>query len=399
MIKEGAKLMHTLKELEKYPSITMDEVKKSLDISVELVLDNLVEYTNHFPDSNSNNMFYPKTENVEWTTGFWTGEIWLAYEMTGYEELKKAANIQVKSFLHRITEKIDVNHHDMGFLYSPSCVAAYQLTGNEIAKKAAIMAADNLMERFIENGQYFQAWGEIGASDNSRLIIDCLLNMPLLFWASEVTGDNIYREKAEAHIKTAMNYVIRPDNSTYHTYYFDSKTGSPVKGVTHQGNRDGSAWSRGQAWGIYGAALSYKRLKDPMYLEVFKKVTDYFLTHLPEDLIPYWDFDFDTGSNEPRDSSAGAIACCGMLEMAKYMTNEDALYYTEMAKKILKALVDRCQVTDPAISSGLLLHGTYAKDSPNNPCHNRGVDECNTWGDYFFLEALVRLHKNWKPYW
>lgn len=391
--------MHTLKELEKYSSITMDEVKKSLDISVELVLHNLDEFTNHFPDSNSYNMFYPKTENVEWTTGFWTGEIWLAYEMTGHEKLKHAGNIQVESFLKRITEKIDVNHHDMGFLYSPSCVAAYQLTGNEIAKKAAIMAADNLMERFIENGQYFQAWGEIGASDNSRLIIDCLLNMPLLFWASEVTGESIYSEKAEAHIKTAMNYVIRPDNSTYHTYYFDAKTGEPMKGVTHQGNRDGSAWSRGQAWGIYGAALSYKRLKDPMYLEVFKKVTDYFLTHLPEDLIPYWDFDFDTGSDEPRDSSAGAIACCGMLEMAKYMTNEDALYYTEMAKKILKALVDRCQVTDPAISNGLLLHGTYAKDSPNNPCHNRGVDECNTWGDYFFLEALVRLHKNWKPYW
>ncbi|ABX41318.1 glycoside hydrolase family 88 protein [Lachnoclostridium phytofermentans] len=391
--------MHTLKELEKYSSITMDEVKKSLDISVELVLHNLDEFTNHFPDSNSNNMFYPKTENVEWTTGFWTGEIWLAYEMTGHEKLKHAGNIQVESFLKRIIEKVDVNHHDMGFLYSPSCVAAYQLTGNETAKKAAIMAADNLMERFIENGQYFQAWGEIGASDNSRLIIDCLLNMPLLFWASEVTGESIYSEKAEAHIKTAMNYVIRPDNSTYHTYYFDAKTGEPMKGVTHQGNRDGSAWSRGQAWGIYGAALSYKKLKDPMYLEVFKKVTDYFLEHLPEDLIPYWDFDFDTGSNEPRDSSAGAIACCGMLEMAKYMTNEDSLYYTEMAKKILKALVDRCQVTDTALSNGLLLHGTYAKDSPNNPCHNRGVDECNTWGDYFFLEALVRLHKNWKPYW
>jgi unsaturated chondroitin disaccharide hydrolase len=383
--------MQTLKKLY--------DVKKSLDISVELVIHNLEKFTNHFPDSNSYDLFYPQTENVEWTTGFWTGEIWLAYEMSGHEKLKQAGNIQVESFLKRIIDKIDVNHHDMGFLYSPSCVAAYQLTGNETAKKAAIMAADNLMERFIENGQYFQAWGEIGARDNSRLIIDCLLNMPLLFWATEVTGDSIYSEKAEAHIKTAMNYVIRPDNSTYHTYYFDVETGEPVKGVTHQGNRDGSAWSRGQAWGIYGAALSYKRLKDPMYLDVFKKVTDYFIEHLPEDLIPYWDFDFDTGSDEPRDSSAAAIACCGMLEMAKYMTEEDALHYTEMAKKILKALVESCQVASPKISNGLLLHGTYAKDSPNNPCNNRGVDECNTWGDYFFLEALVRLQKDWKPYW
>ena len=108
----------------------------------------------------------------------------------------------------------------------------------ENAKKAALMAADNLMERFQEKGRFFQAWGELGAKDNYRLIIDCLLNMPLLFWASEVTGDPKYREKATAHILTAMNCVIRPDHSTYHTYFFDPETGEPVKGVTHQGNRD-----------------------------------------------------------------------------------------------------------------------------------------------------------------
>ena len=237
--------MQTAERLEQYERITGREAEDFLARAVKLVQENLPEFTEYFPDSNSEGNFYPQTENREWTTGFWTGEIWLAYERTKDENLKKAGLIQAKSFLKRITERVDVDNHDMGFLYTPSCVVAYRLTGDETAKKAALMAADNLMERFQEKGRFFQAWGELGAKDNYRLIIDCLLNMPLLFWASEVTGDPKYREKATAHILTAMNCVIRPDHSTYHTYFFDPETGEPVKGVTHQGNRDGSAWSRG----------------------------------------------------------------------------------------------------------------------------------------------------------
>ena len=261
------------------------------------------------------------------------------------------------------------------------------------------MAADNLLGRFQEKGQFFQAWGELGARDNYRLIIDCLLNMPLLFWASEVTGNAVYREKAIAHIRTAVGCVIRPDRSTYHTYFFDPDTGKPLRGVTHQGNRDGSAWSRGQAWGIYGCALSYRAGHDPRYMEMFRDVTDYFLEHLPLDLIPYWDFDFDDPSGEPRDSSSSAIAACGMLEMAKYMEGQEASYYADMAKRLVKALCDRCAVKSREESNGLLLHGTYARDSAGNPCCDRGVDECSTWGDYFYMEALVRLTKDWEPYW
>lgn len=391
--------METLENIQKYKSVTHEEISQSCKRAIDIILDNLKRYTYCFPGPNSENHIYPCTDNIGWTTGFWSGEIWLSYEMTKLDILKKAGEIQVESFLKRILEKKDVNHHDMGFLYSPSCVAAYKLTGSEIGKKAAILAADNLMERFIENGQYFQAWGEIGAANNSRLIIDCLLNMPLLFWASEVTGRKKYSEKAKSHIRTAMKYIIRPDYSTYHTYYFDADSGKPVKGATHQGNRDDSAWSRGQAWGIYGAALSYKRLKDPEYIDIFRKVTSFFLTHLPQDLIPYWDFDFDTGSEEPRDSSAAAIACCGILEMAKYLEQEEADLYIGIARRLLKALIDHCQVPHITRANGLLLHGTYAKKTSENPQANRGVDECNIWGDYFFLEALVRLQIDWQSYW
>lgn len=391
--------MQSNEQLLTYKVITEEEVKEAKALAVSLVRANLPEFTEWFPDSNSQNQFYPKSQNVEWTTGFWTGEIWLSYEETEDEAFKKAGEIQVESFLRRIEERVDVDHHDMGFLYSPSCVAAYQLTGNETAKKAALMAADNLMSRFHEKGQFFQAWGELGAADNYRLIIDCLLNMPLLFWASEVTGDKAYREKALAHITTAMEYVIRPDCSTYHTYFFDPETGAPVRGVTHQGNRDGSAWARGQAWGIYGAAMAYRYIKNPKYIDTFEKVTAYFLRHLPQDLIPYWDFDFDDGSGEPRDSSSAAIAACGMLEMANYLPEEKAIYYTGMAKRLMLALWQRCAVKSSEESNGLLLHGTYARDSVNNPCTDRGVDECNTWGDYYYLEGLVRLSRDWKSYW
>ena len=169
--------------------------------------------------------------------------------------------------------------------------------------------------------------------------------------------------------------------------------------MTHQGNRNGSAWARGQAWGIYGSALSYRYVKEPEYLDLFFQVTDYFIQHLPEDLVPYWDFDFDTGSGEPRDSSASAIAICGILEMCKYVEPDKAAPYLDAADKMLRALMDHCANGDYKKSNGILLHGTYARDSRENTCRNIGVDECNTWGDYFYMEALTRRLKDWNLYW
>ena len=336
--------MQTIEKLLTYPEITDAEVEELLQKASEIVIGNLDDFTEVFQRANSTNGFYEPIPNASWTTGFWTGEVWLAYEKTKDERLKKTGEVHVQSFLDRIINKIEVAHHDMGFLYSPSCVAAYKLTGNEDAKKAAIMAAENLISRFQEKGQFIQAWGPLGAEDNYRLIIDCLINIPLLYWATEVTGDPKFKDIGERHVKTAMKYVIRPDHSTYHTFFFDPETGLPKKGVTHQGYRDGSAWGRGQSWGVYGAALSYASLRDPEYLEIFEKLTDFFLTHLPENLVPYWDFDFEDGSDEPRDSSCAAVVACGMLEMAKYLPEERANYYRGMARRLIKAISDHCFV-------------------------------------------------------
>ena len=155
--KERENRVQTRESLLSCETISGQQVEEALGKAVSLVEKNVEEFTDCFPDSNSCGNFYPRSEKVEWTTGFWTGEIWLAYEETGKEKLRRAGEIQVESFLERITSRIDVEHHDMGFLYSPSCVAAWKLTQNEKAKKAALMAADNLMGRFCEKGQFFQA--------------------------------------------------------------------------------------------------------------------------------------------------------------------------------------------------------------------------------------------------
>ena len=388
-----------MKDFSFLPPFTPEELQTAVAQAAAQTRSCLPRFTDKFKYSHSVHNFYEPSENTEWTTGFWTGELNLMYELTGDKDFLDAAQSQVPSYLNRIEKRIDVDHHDMGFLYTPSCVAAYKLTGNEQAKKAALAAADNLISRFQPKGRFIQAWGALGAKDNYRLIIDCLLNIPLLFWAAEITGKDEYCTVAEAHLHTSIRYVLRPDNSTFHTYFFDPDTGAPLKGVTFQGYKDDSAWARGQAWGVYGSALAYRYTKSDEAMDVFKKVTTFFLDRLPESVIPYWDFYFTEGSSEPRDSSALAIALCGMLEMAEYVDDDFAHYLKDAASRLCRRLWQDCAVKDPSVSNGQLLHGTYARKSPYNPCKNRGVDECSTWGDYFYAEALIRLQKKWNPYW
>lgn len=384
---------------EEYPEISGEEIKCALDFCTRQILHVLPEFTDKFQQAYSEKGFYPPVENTDWTTGFWTGEIWLAYEYSGDERLRKAAEIQVHDFWERIDKKISVDHHDMGFLYSPSCVAAYKLTGNKEGREAAVKAADQLISRFQPKGGFIQAWGSMDAPENYRLIIDCLLNLPLLYWASEETGDDKYRKIAEQHIHTAVANVIREDYSTWHTFFFDRETGAPDHGATCQGYRDGSAWARGQAWGVYGMALAYKYTGRKEYIDLFRGVTEYFLTHLPKDLIPYWDLEFTDGDEQPRDSSSASIAACGMLEMSAYLEPEESEHYRKIAAKIMKSLYDNYAVKDLATSNGLVLHSTYSNHSPYNTCNHYGVDECNAWGDYFYMEALTRMSVDWKPYW
>ena len=365
--------------------LTREEVTAAMDRVADQVRCNMEYFGTRFPSSATRNQTY----------GVWTGLLWLCYEYTGDDAFKNLALKNVDSFLNRVEKRIELDHHDLGFLYSLSCVAGYKLTGSAEGRKAGLLAADKLMERFQEKGGFIQAWGELGTRDNYRLIIDCLLNIPLLHWAFLETGNPVYRNAAVRHYEAACNNVIRDDASAYHTFYFDPGTGEPLKGVTRQGYSDDSAWARGQAWGIYGIPLNYRYVKDDSAFNLFQGMTNYFLNRLPEDQVCYWDLIFTDGSNQSRDSSAAAIGVCGIHEMLKYLpeVESDKNTYRHAMHCILRSLMER--YTAPEIKPGnpVLLHGVYSWHS------GKGVDEGNIWGDYYYMEALMRFYKDWNLYW
>lgn len=380
--------------------IAKAELEKALNTCARITQKNCGVYKDGiFPQIYTVNGVYPKGENYEWTPGFFTGISWLCWQHTGDDAFKTAALQQVDSFYTRVQNKYCTDNHDLGFLYTPSCTAAYMLTGNEKARQAALMAADELLLRFQEKGQFIQAWGEYGNPAHYRMIIDCLLNVPLLYWASGQTGKEVYREKALSHSKTAIKHLFRADGSTYHTFYFDPETGEPLHGETAQGYSNDTAWARGQAWGVYGLALYYRYTNDKEILPLFNKVFSYFMSHLPPNKIPYWDLSFSYPSNEPWDSSAAAVAACGMLEMGEQLGGEENEKYRKIAGEIAKSLYQNCLADGEGGKNGLLLHGVYNKKSPFNAREDAGVDESNLWGDYFWAELLTRLYTKWEPYW
>ena len=356
---------------------------------------NIVAFGDKFPGEACEKGVWPRTDNVEWTTSFWTGQLWLAWEMTGKAHYREAAERYLPSFARRIEQRIDTATHDLGFLYSLSCVSAWRLTGNEAARQSALLAADRLMERFNPTANIIQAWGDLNDPEQQgRMIIDCNMNLPLLYWATEQTGDPRFADAAKAHVMQAATYLIRDDASTFHTYYMDVATGAPRYGNTQQGYADDSCWSRGQAWGIYGFLLSYIYTGDETMIALSKRLANYFLNRLPEDYVCHWDLAL-VGTDALRDSSSAAIAVCGLLELVKHLpvTDPDRERYLEWAKGIMSSLTKHYLMGKEEKGNGLLKHSVYHLAS------NKGVDECASWGDYFYVEALVRFTQSWKLYW
>lgn len=378
------------------PAAPLDKVW--LNGALREVLDRLdamiPRFTETFPAAAAVNGIYPAVEKVDWTEGFWVGMLWLAYEATGDNKYRKTAEGLLPKFRTRLEQKVKTNTHDLGFLYSLSCVAAWKLTGNAEARSSALWAADLLYERYNRTAGIVQAWGALDdPAKQGRMIIDCNLNLPLLFWAAEETGVQWYAEAAKDHLHHAMKYLVRPDASTYHTYFMDVHTGRPLRGTTHQGYSDTSCWARGQAWAMDGFALNARYMAEPDLLDIAQKTSIYFLNHLPEDYICYWDLIFKPEDGQPRDTSAVSCAVCGLLEQLKYMTPEDALWWPwHNAVVHMMCSLRKNYLTKPG-HDGLLLHGVY-----NYP-RGMGIDTQNLWGDYFYLEALVRLKKQWNPYW
>jgi len=338
----------------------------------------------------------PEGGNRGWTTGFWPGLQWLAWELTGERGFRDAARASAADFGRRLADGQDLDTHDLGFLYTLSCVPAWERLGDEAARDAALRAAGHLMGRFLPAAGIIQAWGDLAdPAQRGRTIIDSLMNLPLLTWAGQQTGDPRYADAVRRHTGQLREHMLRADDSTFHTYYWDAETGQPRFGATEQGAHDDSCWARGQAWGIYGFALNYRATGDPALAEASRRCAGYFLGHLPADLVPCWDLAYPGDSGALRDSSAAAIAVCGLLELSGLDRDADrATHYRQAADDILDSLIAGYTPDPAGASDALLLRGVY--DMPKGI----GVDEGTLWGDYFYLEALARRTRpGWRPYW
>ena len=387
------------------PTAEVGGFAPSLSAALRTVAQNVAAFGDRYPgDTTADGVYpvraakgsFPEGSNYGWTTSFWPGMVWLAYEHTGDDTYRRAGERHVQNFADRVARGVDLDTHDLGFLYTLACVAPWRLTGDELAKKAALDAAEHLMVRFLEPAGIIQAWGDLrNPEQRGRTIIDSLMNMPLLHWASEMTGEPRFREAAVRHTIQLRDHIIRPDNTTFHTFYWDPQTGEPLRGGTEQGHADHSCWARGQAWGIYGFALGFRHTSDETFLRAAERCADYFLEHLPADQVTYWDLAFADGSGEERDSSAAAIAVCGLDEIASWLPDGPRKQrYRQGAHDILASLGAGYSTAGHPESNALLLHGIY--DKPKSV----GVDEGTLWGDYFYLEALTRfIEPAWTPYW
>ena len=352
-----------------------------------------------FPGTCSKNFRYDLGPNANWTTGMYTGCFWLAYELSGDPFFKKIAEeMHLSTYVERYENKITVDDHDVGFVFMPGCVSTYKMTGNELAKKTALdMFEYYYNTSYSHEGKFIirQHTGyKRGGEYAYRTMMDSMMNATFFFWAGETTGNSEYTKAGEDHALTTEKYLIREDGSSFHHYQFDLKTHEPRYGLTFQGHADDSCWSRGHAWGVYGFPLAYSYTKNPVFKEVHKSVSYFMLNHLPEDFLPYWDYDFTEG-DEPRDSSAGVISACGLLEMAKMMDDgePDKKLFENAAARMLNAVIDNC-TKNPDSYDGLINLVTHACPQ------KQGINECAPYGDFFYLEALLRFLKpECKRYW
>lgn len=362
-----------------------------LQALTEKVRLNMGRFGSQFPSACSQNEKYRIKNNDDWTNGFWTGMQAIAYEFSGDTDFLEGIRTNVISFQERLNNHHVLDHHDIGFLYSLSAGAYYKITKDEESKKLIIAAAEVLLKRFHHSAGFLQAWGDMKDPKEYRLIIDSLINLPLLYQASKISQDEKYKIAADKHFHHVINNIFRDNYSSHHTFFFDTENGLPLRGETFQGFSDSSCWARGQAWAILGLPLNWCRGHNFPDRILYDKVCNYFFQHLPEDSIPYWDLNFTAADKQPRDTSALAIAICGLLEARNCFTDSR---YQDIASKLLYKLKNFASASHDNNCEGLIKHGVYAFS------HNKGIDECNLWGDYYYMEALYRLYQpDWKGYW
>ena len=326
----------------------------------------------------------------EWVASFWPGQLWLAHSITGGEHFKNSARMR-RPYFNTVLQHPEWHDHDLGFLFSLSCVADYKLTGNEQSRNMALRAADFLAARWRQPMPFVMCWNPMRRDDEEfarrktcSLNIDSMQAMALLLWAASETGQASFSEIAHMHLKTSADYLIRDDGSSYHCYEFDPRTGQPVKGFTHQGYADDSCWSRGQAWAIHGFAQSYLSTGVELYRDTAAHMADYIADKLLEDGVCAWDYQLPEKEHPYRDTSAAAITSAGLYALAQgFGQGEKSLHYTRLADRLLHGLVTHHDITAVGDAQGLLKEGAAFVRLGR-------ADNMLPYGDYYYMEALMR---------
>lgn len=317
-----------------------------------------------------------------WTNGFWGGMMWLMYHETGNKKYAEIAKLSEEK-LDQCFDDYYGLHHDVGFMWLCTAAADYRLTKNADSRKRALHAANLLAGRYNPIGKFIRAWNGMETSDTRGwAIIDCMLNIPLLYWASEETEDPRFKQIAMLHADTTMENFVRPDGSCEHIVEFDPYIGGKVKTYGGQGYENGSSWTRGQTWALYGFMMSYIHTEKTEYLNTAKKVAHYFIANIPENgIIP---LDFRQPEEDPwEDSTAAAIAACGLIEIARAVPEKEKRLYLNAAIKLLKTLEETRCIWGKE-SDGIIENGSEAYHS---------LKHLNIiYGDYFFMEAIFKLN-------
>jgi unsaturated chondroitin disaccharide hydrolase len=313
-----------------------------------------------------------------WTSGFYPGILWYLYQYNSSDALKTEA----QRWTIGLESQKTAGTHDVGFMINNSFGHGYRIGKIDVYKQTVLDAAAHLASRFNPAVGATKSW-EWSDKWKYPVIVDNMMNLEMLFWAANNGGSAELKNIAVTHAETTLREHVRPDGGTFHVVDFDPQTGKAVQKCTHQGFADSSTWARGQAWGIYGFTMTYRETKQKKFLDTAEKLAGYFIERLPKDYVPYWDFQAPNIPNEPRDASAGAIAACGMLELAQHTGNQT---YRTTAEKILKSLASDSYMVQNVDYPALLQHSTGSFPG------NSEIDMPIIYAEYYFVEAMLKIY-------
>ena len=323
-----------------------------------------------------------KAAKEEWCGGFWPGIIWYAYEHSGDTALLSVAK--------RYTEELGflaetpAYDHDLGFLVFCSYGNGYRLTGNPEYKQVILNTADTLATLYNPTVGTILSWPRhVKDYGGHNTIMDNMMNLEMMFWAAKNGGGKSLYDIAVRHAEKTMECHFREDGGCYHVAVYDTLSGDFLRGCTHQGYADSSLWARGQSWAIYGYTVVYRETGEKRFLDFAEKVTDLYLSRLPDDYVPYWDFDDPAIPEAPRDASAAAIVASALIELSEYVSDEKSAVYMDAAEKMLTSLSGENYRSGDAKPS-FLLHATG-----HHPAGSE-IDYSIIYADYYYIEALTR---------